>query len=439
MDLERLPVILIRLKTLNMGKKPMQLRWGIATMLFFVSALNYLDRQVLSVLAPTIQQELGLTDIDYSFITSSFLLSYTIMYAISGTIIDKLGTRKSFLWFVGGWSIANVLHGFAKTVMQFSVFRFLLGATESANFPAGVKAASEWFPVKERALAIGLLNAGSSAGAALAVPMVSFIAIVFNWQAAFVITGLLGVIWMFFWWRHYYLPSEHPRISAEELALIESDEEPVETGPQNTGTTVWQLLKTRQAWGCFMARILIDPCTYFLIFWIPKYLQEEQGFSLSQLGFFAWIPYVALAFGTVAGGIIPRSLINKGWTINRSRKTTMFAASLLVPAFCFLLFSTTHSAIAVIAIAGVMFGHGLWGNITLPAEVFPKRVHATLTGLGGTLGGTIAIGVQFLIGWTVQNVSYTPIFIGVGIVYLLCFVAVHFLIGKLGVIIPLKK
>ena len=141
-----------------MVKKTGNVRWGIAVMLFFVSALNYLDRQVLSVLAPTIQAELNLTDIDYSFITSSFLLSYTIMYAISGTLIDRLGTRKGFMWFAGGWSIANILHGFAKTAMQFSVFRFLLGATESANFPAGVKAAAEWFPIKERALAIGLLT-----------------------------------------------------------------------------------------------------------------------------------------------------------------------------------------------------------------------------------------------------------------------------------------
>lgn len=421
-----------------MDKRNGSIRWGIATMLFFVSALNYLDRQVLSVLAPTIQKELGLSDMDYSYITSAFLLSYTIMYAISGTIIDRLGTRKGFFWFVGGWSIANVLHGFAKTVMQFSIFRFFLGAAESANFPAGVKAASEWFPVKERALAIGLLNAGSSVGAALAVPMVSFIAITFNWQMAFVITGLLGAVWMFFWWRHYYIPSQHPRISVEELALIEEDKEP-ESGTTGNGHLFWQLLRKRQAWGCYVARILIDPCTYFLIFWIPKYLQEQQGLSLSELGYFAWIPYVALALGTVAGGIIPRALINKGWTLDRSRKTTMLLASLLVPLFCFLLFNTTHVAIAILAIAGVMFGHGLWGNITIPAEVFPKRVHATLTGIGGTLGGITAIGVQFMVGWTVQNLSYKPIFIAVGIIYLLTFLLVQLLIGKLGVIISLNK
>jgi len=186
-----------------MAKSSGNIRWGVATLLFFASALNYLDRQVLSVLAPTIQAELELTDVDYSYITSSFLLSYTVMYTISGTLVDRLGTRKSFLWAVGGWSIANILHAFAKTAMQFSAFRFLLGIAESANFPAGVKTAAEWFPMRERALAIGMLNAGSSAGAAIAIPLVSIIAVQFSWQAAFMVTGILGLIWMLFWRRHY--------------------------------------------------------------------------------------------------------------------------------------------------------------------------------------------------------------------------------------------
>jgi ACS family hexuronate transporter-like MFS transporter len=221
--------------------------------------------------------------------------------------------------------------------------------------------------------------------------------------------------------------------------LIEADKEPDAGQVEEKKTSIiWQLLKMRQAWGCFIARILIDPCTYFLIFWIPKYLQEQRGLSLGEIGYFAWIPYVALALGTVAGGILPRTLIDKGWSLNRARKTTMLAASLLVPFFCFLLFNTMHIAVAIIAIAGVMFGHGLWGNITIPAEVFPKKVQATLTGLGGTLGGATAIGVQLLIGWTVQHISYTPVFVAVGMVYLITFICVHFLIDRLGVIISLK-
>lgn len=411
------------------------IRWTVALMLFFASTLNYLDRQVLSVLAPTIQAELGLDDIDYSFITSSFLLSYTVMYAVSGVLVDRLGTRKTFLWAVGGWSIANILHAFAKTAMQFSVFRFLLGIAESANFPAGVKAASEWFPMRERALAIGMLNAGSSAGAAIAIPLVSVIAIQFNWQAAFVVTGLLGLVWLFFWRRRYYLPQDHPRITKAEQELILDGQLPYTE--QSTGRiSIWQLLRMRQAWGCLCARIFIDPITYFLIFWIPKYLQEQQGLSLDQMGYFAWIPFVVLAVGTLLGGIIPRWLINRvGWTLNRSRKTVMLMASVLVPVCCIALFYANDAAFALLAIAGIMLGHGLWGNITIPAEVFPKQVQGTLTGIGGTLGGIAGILSQLSVGWTVQHFSYVPIFIAIGVAYLFTLACVEFLTGKLGEII----
>lgn len=421
-----------------MAKPSGNIRWGVAALLFFASTLNYLDRQVLSVLAPTIQAELGLTDMDYSYITSSFLLSYTVMYTVSGTLVDRLGTRKSFLWAVGGWSIANILHAFAKTAMQFSVFRFLLGIAESANFPAGVKAASEWFPLRERALAIGMLNAGSSAGAAIAIPLVSVIAVQFSWQAAFMVTGVLGLAWMLLWRHQYYLPQDHPRISKAERNLILEDQPPQSSTEEKIN--IWQLLRMRQAWGCICARIFIDPITYFLIFWIPKYLQEQQGLSLDQMGYFAWIPFMILAVGTILGGIIPNWFItHMGWSLDRSRKTVMLFASLLVPICCVLLFNTSGMTLAIVAIAGIMLGHGLWGNITIPAEVFPRQVLGTLTGIGGTLGGIAGILSQLSVGWTVQNFSYAPIFVVVGVAYLFTFLCVQLFTGKLGEIIVLTK
>ncbi len=409
------------------------IRWSIGILLFFVSALNYLDRQVLSVIAPTIQKELNLSEIDYSYITSSFLLSYTLMYAVSGYLADKWGTRKSLLLFSSGWSVANILHGFAKNLVQFCGFRFLLGATESGNFPAGVKAAAEWFPMKERALAIGLLNAGSSVGAALAIPIVSILTITWGWQSAFIITGLMGFIWVYFWWRFYYPPSTHPYISRAELDYINSDKE--EVVDNNRKISIWKIIRMKSAWGCFIARIFIDPCTYFLIFWIPKFLQQEQGMSLKDVGLLAWIPYVALALGTIAGGAIPKKLINNGWSHNKARKATMLSASFLVPICCLMIFNSTNWNIIIISIAGVMFGHGLWGNITITAEVFPKRLQGTLTGLGGTLGGIASIVTQIIIGWVIQNISYTPIFIVVGGMYLITLIGVQFLIGDLGKVI----
>lgn len=360
------------------------------------------------------------------------------MYTISGTLVDRMGTRKSFLWAVGGWSVANILHAFAKTAMQFSAFRFLLGIAESANFPAGVKTAAEWFPMRERALAIGMLNAGSSVGAAVAIPLVSVVAVQFNWQAAFMVTGLMGLIWMLFWHRQYHLPQNHPRITEAERELILDGQAPeTETRPK---TSIWQLLRMRQAWGCICARVFIDPITYFLIFWIPKYLQEQQGFGLSQMGYFAWIPFVVLAFGTIMGGIVPQWFISRlSWSLNRSRKTVMFFASILVPICCVILFNASGTTMAILSIAGIMLGHGLWGNITIPAEVFPKEVQGTLTGIGGTLGGIAGILSQLSVGWTVQNFSYLPIFIVIGAAYLFTFLLVQILTGKLGEIIVLTK
>ncbi|MFA5263643.1 MAG: MFS transporter, partial [Opitutaceae bacterium] len=277
------------------------LRWYVAGMLCFASGLNYLDRQTLSVLAQTIQDELHLTTIQYSHITSAFLVSYTIMYAVSGWLIDLLGTRRSFLLFVSGWSVANILHVFARTALQFSFFRFLLGATESGNFPAGVKVVTEWFPMRERALAVGIFNAGSAVGAALAAPIVSGVALLWGWRSAFVAGGVLGLVWLVLWLLLYRLPRDHPWLNSEELRLIEEGETPPAVRPR---VSIKQLLATREAWGCILARMLTDPISYFFIFWTPKFLQQERGFDLAAIGMYSWIPFVAAALGNIAGGAV---------------------------------------------------------------------------------------------------------------------------------------
>ncbi|MEJ7617297.1 MAG: MFS transporter [Pyrinomonadaceae bacterium] len=417
-----------------MKKRPIKhLRWYIAVLLCFSSELNYLDRQTLSVLADTIQKELNLSTVEYSYITSSFLASYTIMYAVSGRLIDAMGTRRGLMLFVTGWSVANMLHGFANTALQFSFFRFLLGAAEPANFPAGVRAVSEWFPMRERALAVGIFNAGTAIGAALAAPVVSLIALTWNWRYAFVITGALGFVWVAVWIFFYRLPQDHPRLSEEEKALILSDqnneeEESAESYPARL------LLGMRETWGCVLARMLTDPITYFLIFWVPKYLQQERGFNLADVGRYAWIPFVALAIGNIAGGAIPRFLVSRGWSVNSARKTTMLVVSSLIP-FCFLMVTQVESpALALGLITAVMFGHAAWGNITLPAEVFPRHVIGSVTGFGGALGGLAGIVTQLSIGWVVQNVSFAPVFAVCAFMYLLAFWLVHKLIGELGVI-----
>lgn len=409
------------------------LRWYIAFLLCLSSALNYLDRQTLSVLAETIQRELHLTTVDYSYITSSFLVSYTIMYAVSGRLIDFLGTRRGFLIFVSGWSVANMLHAMATTALRFSFFRFLLGATEPANFPAGVRAVTEWFPMRERALAVGIFNAGTAVGAALAVPVVSFIALQWGWRWAFVATGATGFIWVAIWAAFYRLPHEHCRLSPAEKQLILSGSEGPAESP--TGSVpLARLLSMRTTWGCILARVLTDPISYFLNFWIPKYLQQERGFDLADLGKYIWIPFVALALGNIASGAIPRYLISRGWSLNKARKTTMLVVSCLVPVICLTITRVPSAAMATALVTALMFCHAAWGNITIPAEVFPKQVVGSVSGFGGALGGVAGVITQLTIGWVVQHLSFAPIFATISVVYLLAFAAVHLLVGELGTI-----
>ena len=412
---------------------PKPLRWKIAILLSLAAGLNYMDRNTLAILIGTIEKELHFTDQDYANITAAFVFSYTIMYAVSGRIVDRIGTRKGLSFAVGGWSVVSILHALARTVAQFSVFRFLLGMVESANFPAGIKAVTEWFPVKERALAVGIFNAGAALGAAVAAPVVSFCALYFGWRMAFVVTGVLGVVWVVAWLFFYHLPATHPGISAEEKALIRQDgEQPPED--QSPKVSVRRLLGLKATWGCFSARILIDPVTYFLLFWIPKFLQDKRGFSLQDVGATVWIPYAALGLGTILGGAIPKWLIERGWTLNRARKSVMLAASIAIPLLCVLLYAGTSMTVAISAIAGIMLSHGLWSNITIPTEIYPRHVQATITGLGGTLGGVTGFLSQKLIGATLGTYSYLPIFTYVGLAYIVTFLLVVWLVGRLGVI-----
>lgn len=412
----------------------LSIRWKMATMLCFASALNYIDRNTLAILAPSIQKELHWTDVDYANITALFVFSYTIMYAISGRIIDRIGTKKGLAYSVGTWSLVSVLHAIASSVSQFSVARFFLGITESANFPAGVKSISEWFPIKERALAIGLFSAGSAIGATIAVPLVTFVSLAWGWRMAFVVTGALGFVWLLFWLKYYSLPENSTLISEEERSLILKDEKEIaQDKTPSRSVSIKKILSKKESWGCFSGRIFIDPVVYFFIFWIPKYLHDVKGLSLAEIGVTGWLPYAAMGIGTIMGGYIPKLLIErKNWSLNKSRKTIMLIASFAIPVFCYFLTLQINAISAILLISGIMLSHGLWSNITLPTEVYSKNVQATVTGIGGTLGGLMSVFTQKLIGITVGNNSYLPIFIFIGSAYFLAFLMVQLLIGKIG-------
>ncbi|RPI19078.1 MAG: MFS transporter, partial [Acidobacteria bacterium] len=361
------------------------LRWFIVGLLCSSSIINYLDRQTLSVLKETIQKELNFDNIQYSYITTSFLVSYIVMYAVSGRLMDHLGTRRGFALFHSGWSIATMLHALGRSVVQFSFFRFLLGATEPANFPGGVKGVAEWFPMRERALAVGIFNSGTAIGSAIALPIVSFIALKWGWRQAFVVTGALGFVWVLVWLLVYRLPAVHPNLSDNERRLIMEDHLAEDSDGAKVSTRT--LLSMKETWGCIAARFFTDPISYFLAFWIPGYLQQERGFSLADLGIWGWIPFAAQALGNIASGAIPRYLIARGWPLNRARKATMLVISCVLPIVCLLITQVENWGLALGLLAALMFGHAAWGNITLPAEVFPQRVVGSVSGFGGALGG----------------------------------------------------
>ncbi|HOX55877.1 MAG TPA: MFS transporter [Candidatus Paceibacterota bacterium] len=408
------------------------LRWYIAGLLCFASALNYLDRQTLSVLIGTIKTELHLSNASYGQINAWFLASYGVMYAVSGFIIDRIGTRRGFMLFVSGWSVANVLHMFAATVGQFSFLRFLLGVFEPGSFTGGVKAVGEWFPMRDRALAVGIFNAGTAIGSVIAAPVVSILAVHWGWRSAFLVTGALGIVWLIPWMLLFKQPNRHPFLSDEERRLIldGQGEEPAKLRPP----PLMRLLRMRETWGCILVRALTDPISYFLLFWIPLYFQKQHDFDLKKLALFMWIPYAAAALGNLAGGIIPRFLIGRGWELDEARKRTMLfmTGTLLV---CLVSVSQVASpALALALVAGMTFCHGGWSNITLPAEVFPKNAIATVTGLGGALGSWVGALAMLTTGHAVDTCGFTPIFIAYAVLNPAALLLVYVLIGKLGVV-----
>ena len=407
------------------------LRWYVAGLICLTTALNYMDRQTLALLAHTLETELGITTIQYSYVTAAFLTSYTIMYAVSGRLIDYLGTRRGCAIFVAGWSVVDMMHMFARTVGQFAVCRFFLGATEPANFPAGVKAVSEWFPMRERALAVGIFNSGTAIGAAFAAPMVAWVTLNLGWRYTFIVGAVLSIIWVIIWLLFYRVPQEHPWVTPEELKLIEENQ-PVRISSK--AVPILEILKTREAWGCILARMLTDPISYFFAFWMPKFLQQERGFDLAAIGKYYWIPYVGLALGNLTGGAIPDYLSRHGWSLNRSRKTTMFVASVMIPV-CFVMITRVPNPVAaVVCITVAMFFHATWANMTLPAEVFEKHVVGSVAGFGGAMGSLVGAITMLLIGRTVTVGSFTPVFIIYSALPMMAFVIVCVLIKQLGTV-----
>ena len=405
-------------------------RWTVVALLFVATTINYVDRQVLGILAPTLQRELNWSETDYGDIVSWFSLLYAVGFLGAGRILDRIGVKRGLAVAVVAWSIAAMAHALARTAAGFSIARGMLGLGESAIFPGSIKTIAEWFPKRERALAAGLFNAGTNTGAIVAPLIVPPLALRWGWQWAFIITGALGLLWLLLWIPLYRDPAVHPRVSPAELALIRSDP------PDATDTPVpWlSLLGYRQTWAFAVGKLLADPIWWFYLYWLPKFLDAKYGITLSGIALPLIAVYLIADVGSIGGGWLSSALIARGWSVNRARKTAMLLmACLIVPTAFAPLAPNMWTAVLIVGVAAA--AHQAWSaNVyTLASDMFPRSAVGSVVGIGAFAGAMGGVVFQRVVGRVLDanGQDYGPIFAVCGGAYLTAWVIIHLIVPRL--------
>jgi len=384
------------------------LRWRILALIFLATTINYIDRQTISLLFPVISRpgELNLTPLQYSRITSALLIAYMFSQSVSGKFFDRFGARIGFTVSIIIWSFAAMGHAFITGFTTFAAMSFLLGFGEAGNWPGSAKVIAEWFPVRERALGMAVFNSGVAMGSVIAPPLIIALQFKFGWRSTFLWAGALGFPWLAAWLAVYRPPAAHPRITKEELELIQEGRQ-ASKGPV---PSLSQLLKHRQVWAVVLARFFVDPVWWLFVLWLPEYLTKARGLSLKQIGMWAWAPYLAASTGSLFGGWLAGQLISGGMSVNRARKTVIIIAACMTPAG--LLAARAESTLSALAfISLVLFSFQMWvGNVqTLPSDFFPKEVVGSVAGLGGTGAAIGSMIFTLTTGWIVTHFSYAPV------------------------------
>jgi MFS transporter, ACS family, hexuronate transporter len=412
------------------------LRWWIAGLLAAATALNYLDRQNLPVVVTELQKTIPLTDAQYANLQFLFLLAYGVMYAGGGKILDLLGTRAGYAVMILWWSAANFLHGTVNSVYSLGVFRFLLGMGEGGGFPGSAKAVASWFPPKERSLAFGIFNTGSSIGAVIAPPLIAAVVINLNWRWVFFITGALGFLWAAAWLKLYRSPDGHPLITRQERELIATSlasARVADTGP----AVPWiRLFAYRELWGLLIAKFVSDGAWYFYIFWIPKYLADVRHLNIKQIGYYAWIPYAFAGAGSLLGGWFSGYLIRKNLSVGAARKIALGIAASLMPVA--LLIAASPLSLAIVFFSMAMFGHQCFSTImqTMTADMFPSKVVGSVAGLVGGAGSFGGMIFNVIVGMLLTRYhSYSIVFIITGLLHPAGFLLILLLIRKVEIVI----
>lgn len=403
-------------------------RWAICGLLFAGTAINYIDRQMIGVLKPTLQAEIGWSETDYADIVFWFQAAYALGYMAFGRFVDVAGARIGYAVSFTLWTLAHMAHGMVSGVAQFAAARFALGIGESGNFPAGLKAVTDWFPQKERALAVGIFNAGANVGAIVTPLLVPAITLAYGWRMAFIVTGAFSFIWLAAWIALYRRPAEHPRVSAGELAYIRSD--PADA----VGRIAWaRLLTVRETWAYAGAKFLTDPIWWMFLFWLPDFLGKRHGLDLKSFGPPLVAIYVLSDVGSVLGGWGSSRLLRRGATANLARKTTMLVCAVAVtPIFFGQYIDDLWLAVLVIGIAAAAHQAFSANLLTLPSDLFPRAAVASVVGIGGTAGAIGGMIMAKYAGYVLEVFgTYTPIFMVAGSAYLLALLLVHLLSPRL--------
>jgi ACS family hexuronate transporter-like MFS transporter len=412
----------------EVGARVGNFRWVICALLFFAATINYLDRQVIATLKVDLQRAGIWDEIGYSWVVFTFQAAYALGLLIAGRVMDQLGTRKGFSVSVLFWSVAAMAHALASSVMGFAAARFALGLGEAGNFPASIKTTAEWFPKKERALATGIFNAGTNVGILVAAAMVPPIALNWGWRWAFVVTGLVGFVWLVLWLLLYRRPEDHPRLSKAELAYIQSD-------PAEPATKIpWKrLLPHKQTWAFAIGKFMTDPIWWIYLFWLPDFLNKNYKIDLKNIGLPLIIVYLIADVGSVAGGWLSSSMIKRGVSINRARKTAMLICALAVVPVVFAA-KASNVWIAVLLVGLAAAAHQGWSAnlFTTTSDMFPRRAVGSVVGIGGMAGAVGGMLISYIVGSILQlSGSYVPIFIIAGSAYLAAWVIIQLLVPNL--------
>jgi ACS family hexuronate transporter-like MFS transporter len=424
-------------------RKTKHLKWWICSLLFLATLVNYLDRQTFAVATPAITSEFSLKNEDIAFINNAFTLAYMIGQLLTGKVMDMLGTRAGFVFIMILWSVACMMCSLARGVLSLSFFRFVFGLGEAGNWPVSVKAVSEWFPATQRGLAVAYFTGGSGVGAMLAPIIIAQIIIWAGWRWSFIAIGLTGFLWLPLWIWFYRRPQEHWLISKEELREIETElgKGAAEAkGPTGLIATLreWAgLLKYRQVWGVFLVRFFAAPFLWFYVQWLPKYFSDERGYSFEDIRNRLWIVFLPAIFAGLLGGAASGRLIRKGWDIGRARKTVMLVTGLLMCSSIGVGFVKSDVEALILSSIALLAFYGYSVNtLTLPADLVPPRLVASVSGLSGTGTGLGSIIFTYIVGQVADRQSFAPVFVLVGLLPLISLSMLFFVMGKVKQIIP---